>query len=140
MSQFYEMSVEISEYDPEKELQIKAAAEEEWSFGDWWAADRADGKLVDALAGEIDDDIGKVLHASAQGSLCGGESEEEFTERLSLAVWRANGRYCCVVVDATYLESLPYETHSLDADDYDRLLKRKENTDARDQSVGDASG
>ena len=44
------------------------------------------------------------LRASAQDWLAGGESEEQFTERLSVAIWRANGAYCEVSVDATYLE------------------------------------
>ena len=69
------------------------------------------------------DEPGETMHASAQGNLCGGESEEEFTERLSLAVWRANGGYCSVTVDATYLENLPYETHTLDEADYARLIQ-----------------
>lgn len=44
------------------------------------------------------------------------------TERLSLAIWRANGAYCDVTVRATYLEELPYETHCLDEADYARLI------------------
>ena len=109
MSQFYEMSVDISGYDPVKAKEIQEAAEAEWPFDDWWCAS--------------DDKPGETMHASAQSSLCGGESEEKFTERLSLAVWRANGGYCGVTVDATYLENLPYETHSLDRSDYDRLIR-----------------
>ena len=108
MSQFYEMGVEISGYDPAKAEEIQAAAEAEWPFDDWWSGA---------------DQPGETMHASAQSSLCGGESEEKFTERLSLAVWRANGSYCSVVVDATYLENLPYETHTLDRSDYDRLME-----------------
>ena len=109
MSRFYEMSVEISGYDPAKAKEIQAAAEAEWSFDDWWCAGA--------------DEPGETMHASAQGNLSGGESEEAFTERLSLAVWRANGGYCGVTVDATYLENLPYETHTLDEADYARLIQ-----------------
>lgn len=105
MSRYYEMGVEISGHDPEKADQIKQAAENEWPFDNWWSADEGD------------------LRASAQDSLCGGESEEQFTERLSVAIWRANGDFCEVVVNATYLEDLPHETHSLDQDDYDRLIQ-----------------
>jgi len=35
MSRYYEMSVEVTGYDPEKEDQIKKAADNEWLFGDW---------------------------------------------------------------------------------------------------------
>jgi len=63
------------------------------------------------------------MQASAEHSLAGGESEEEFTERLAVAIWRANGGFCEVVVSATFLENLPYEIHMLDEDDYERLMK-----------------
>ena len=108
MSRYYEMSVEISEYNPAKAKEIQAAAEAEWGFDDWWSGA---------------DEPGETMHASAQGNLSGGESEEAFTERLSLAVWKANGSYCRVSVDATYLENLPYETHTLDETDYNRLIQ-----------------
>ena len=80
MSRYYEMGVEILGYAPEKEDQIKQAAEQEWPFADWSSS--GDG----------------TLQASAQDTLGGGESEEQFTERLSVAIWRANGSFCEVVV------------------------------------------
>jgi len=105
MSRYYEMGVEIMGHDAEKESQIKQAAEQEWPFSDWWSSGEGD------------------LRASAESALCGGESEEQFTERLSVAIWRANGGFCEVVVNATYLEDLPYEIHSLDQNDYARLMQ-----------------
>jgi hypothetical protein len=99
------MGVEIREYDLGKEDQIKKAAENVWPFDSWWSSGEGD------------------LQASASDWLCGGESEEQFTERLSVAIWRANGEFCEVVVNATYLEELPYESHTLDQDDYDRLIQ-----------------
>jgi len=114
MSRFHEMSVEVSGHDRAKVAEIQAAAEQEWAFDDWW------------FAGEDD---AATMHASGQSSLCGGETEEEFTERLSLAIWRANGGYCRVSVDATYLENLPYETHELDETDYARLIQGKHDQD-----------
>ena len=117
MSRFYEMSVEVSGHDRAKVAEIQAAGEQEWPFDDWW------------FAGEND---AGTLHASGQDNLCGGESEEEFTERLSLAIWRANGGYCRVSVDATYLENLPYETHELDEADYARLIQDDRNSSTED--------
>ncbi len=112
MSRYYEMGVEITGHRPDKADAIRDAATNEWEFADWYDQD---GKLT----------------ASAEGSLCGGETEEEFTERLSMAIWQANGAYCEVTVNATYLESLPYETHCLDEDDYTRLIgKQEEEQDA----------
>jgi hypothetical protein len=107
------MSVEISGHDPAKVPQIQAAAEKEWPFDDWWFSGDEDQGAAD-------------MRASAQHQLCGGEGEEEFAERLSVAIWRANGSYCQVVVDATYLENLPYETHALDEADYARLIQGKQ--------------
>ena len=40
-----------------------------------------------------------------------------------MAIWRANGSFCEVVVNATYLEDLPYETYTLDESDYARLIQ-----------------
>ena len=105
MSRYYEMDVEILGHAAEKEDQIKMAAAEEWPFGDWWSTGEGD------------------IHASAQSTLCGGESEEQFTERLSVAIWRANGAFCEVLVNATYLEDLPYESYALDEGDYARLIE-----------------
>jgi hypothetical protein len=110
MSRFYEMNVKISGHNPAKAAEIRAAAEEEWPFDDWWGC-------------PWDETQGMAMHASAQHQLCGGESEEQFTERLSVAIWRANGNYCSVIVDATYLEDLPCEKHALHEADYARLIQ-----------------
>jgi hypothetical protein len=99
------MGVEISGHNPEKEDHIKIAAEGVWPFSDWMVSDKGD------------------LQASASDWLCGGEMEEQFTERLSVAIWRANGVFCEVIVNAVYLENLPYEIHTLDQTDYDRLME-----------------
>jgi hypothetical protein len=121
MSRFYEMSVEISGHDPAKATEIRAAAEEEWPFDDWRGC-------------PWDESQGTAMHASAQHQLCGGESEEQFTERLSVAIWRANDGFCEVVVNATYLEELPYEIHSLDQADYERLIQGKHRSTRRRKS------
>jgi hypothetical protein len=48
---------------------------------------------------------------------------QEFTERLTVAIWRANGSYCGVLVTAAYLEiEPPTEEHQLDESDYERLM------------------
>jgi hypothetical protein len=101
------MRVEITGHCPERANAVRKAATKEWEFNDWTDPD---GQLT----------------ASAEGQLFGGETEEQFTERLSVAIWQANRAYCNVTVDATYLESLPYETHCLDEDDYARLIGRQQ--------------
>ena len=112
MSRSYEMSVEISGHRPEKANAVRDAAASLWGFADWY-------------------DQGDALTASAEGNLCGGESEEEFAERLSVAVWQANGAYCQVSLDATFLECRPHESYCLNEADYARLIgKQKEQEDA----------
>jgi hypothetical protein len=107
MSRYYAMSVEITGHCNDRADAIKAAAGQEWPFDDWFSRE-------------------DTLTASAENSLCGGESEEQFTERLSLAVWRANEAYCDVSVNATYMEELPCEIHCLDEDDYARLIGERQ--------------
>ena len=106
MSRYYEMTVEISEHRADRAAAIQDAAAGQWEFTDWF-------------------DQEGTLTASAEGSLGGGESEDEFTERLSLAIWRANGAYCDVIVSATFLENLPYEVYQMDEADYARLITQQ---------------
>jgi hypothetical protein len=98
MSRSYEMTVEIEKYDPERQQEIQDAAHEEWNFSDCW----------NAYNGQ--------LSASGYSSLGGGETEEEFANRLAAAVWRANGGPCEVRVTATCMEDLPYESYSFSKD------------------------
>jgi hypothetical protein len=104
MSRSYRIDVKISDYDPARAEAIKEAAEEEWPFEDW--------------TGEA----GEPLTCQGDDQLRIGVTEEEFTVELSKAVWRANGAYCRVMVNALYLDELPYESHSLDQSDYARLM------------------
>jgi hypothetical protein len=101
------MEVEIMDHDSQKSKAIKTAAAHEWPFTDWEKSE---------------DELG----CSAESSLCGGESEEEFAERLTVAIWRANGAYCDVLITATFLEiEPPSEEHQFDEDDYERLIETK---------------
>jgi hypothetical protein len=108
MSRYYGMNVVIVGQDAGKVEAIKAAAEAEWPFENW-----VEG--------------GGQLQAYGENQLCGGVTEEEFAERLTLAIWRANGAFCEVTVHATYMEELPYATYSLDEDDYARLIAGRGN-------------
>lgn len=108
MSNFYRISIEIRRHDSAKSDSIKDAAASEWSFEDWY---EREGKLT----------------CCAESFLGAGESEKEFAERVSVAVWRANGKFCDVSVHATYLEDLPCETFSFDESDFERLKAEIEN-------------
>ena len=106
MSEYYSMNVQVSGHNPQMATAIKAAATKEWPFADW---EKEENKLV-CMAGD---------------SLYAGEGDDDFAERLTLAIWRANEAYCEVVVEATLMEDLPFEEYQLDEDDYKRLIGRK---------------
>ena len=99
MSRSYRMTVEITRYNAARRADICAAAEAEWPFSDW----------------EV---IGDTLWAAGESSLCGGETEDEFTDRLAQAVWRANEGPCEITVRALDLDDLPDEIYFRDADHY----------------------
>ena len=109
MSRLYEMTVEIKDYKARNLNKIVRTCRKEWNF----APDDFIRERTDPLKRRYD----KVL-ATAQGSLCLGEQEHEFANRLVRGIWRANGGYCYVEVHATYLENLPYETYTYDQDDF----------------------
>jgi len=113
MSRFYGMSIKITEHDKNKVSDILSAIKKEWEVRD------------ECCCNPTDEDCQNFLSAYGESFLSGGESEEEFTDRIALAVWKANGGYCHIQVDATYLESLPYETHLRDDDDYYRMTEQE---------------
>jgi hypothetical protein len=95
------MSVEVSEHRPEKREAINTAWIGEW--GDETELDSIDKRLVGV----------------SEGYLCGGESEDAFVERLSRAIWEANGEYCGVRITAIYLEDQPTTEYDCDREQYD---------------------
>jgi hypothetical protein len=105
------MNIIIGKFDPSKEDLIKEASHREWNVGnnDWYSTCLTDGE--------------EGVECCSEGVLCGGETEEEFAERLSKAVWRANGGYCVVNVVAVCLEYLPGEEYQLDEDEYNTFAK-----------------
>ena len=109
MSRYYEMMIKVNDMAPDRKDAIEEAARAEWNWGD-----SCEGEGSMTLSGD--------------GQLCGGESEDEFAERITTAIWQANGQFCSVEVFATCLEYLPCEQYQLDKDDYDRLRKAARTT------------
>ena len=112
MSRSYEMMITVTGFDESCLFEIEKACFANWPF-------EAESFSVDR-----DTKNTRVLSGNGIGSLCIGESEEEFTDRLAKAVWKANGSYCEVGVQALYLEGLPYERHLREEDDYERLMSK----------------
>ena len=110
MSQSYSMHVEIKNFNPFNKDEIIAAAYAMWEFEDWWETE----------------DAGRFMSATGDDMLTGGESDDEFAQRLSMVVWKANGGFCKVKVIATYMENLPCETFELNEEDCKKLCEEEE--------------
>jgi hypothetical protein len=109
VSRAYEMTVEIKGYKARNLPKIVRACGEEWDFEE----DDFTRERTDPLKRRYDS-----VTATAQGNLYGGEQEAEFAKRLTKAIWKANGGFCLVEVQAVYLEDLPYGTYTYDEDDF----------------------
>jgi hypothetical protein len=115
MSSLFNMRVIITKHDESKEKEIIAAANEEWNFDDEPETRETD------YYGKPD----HQLILSGNSYLGGGEVEQEFADRLAVAIYKANGKFCGVLVISTYLEELPTEEFKFELKDYRRLMKRK---------------
>lgn len=106
MSRYFLMSVEVRSPNPARVRDIETAAQIDWPFTEWtWS------------------EAEKLLSSYAESSLSGGEGEEEFADRLTKAIWKANGEFCRVLVSATCLDDLPINLYELKKDDFVRWLK-----------------
>jgi hypothetical protein len=101
MSRSYDIYLQVGQFQPHRREAIQAAAQRIWPF-EWFS------------------DTATLLESFGESSLCGGETDQEFAERLAQAIWQAHGGWCYVLVTATYLEDLPHETYEFDEDDYER--------------------
>ncbi len=102
MSRHYSIQFRVAGFNSDRVEQIKNAAAGEWPV-----------ELEELLV----EDEGNVLIGDAEDSLGGGESEEEFSLRITKAIFRANGGPCMVTVNATYLEDRPYESYEYGPED-----------------------
>jgi hypothetical protein len=109
MSRYYEMDIYVRDFDEEQEAQIETAIEENWNVE------------------SIELEHATTIWFNGKDSLFGGESEEEFTRRVSIAVWAANEGFCKVRVTATYLEDLPNNTHELTEENFKEMLEKEPN-------------
>ncbi len=67
MSRSYSMLVRVRDVTPERVDRVKQAANDEWDFDDWHEHENSISSCVD-------------------GCLCGGETEDEFSQRLNDAI------------------------------------------------------
>lgn len=112
MSRYYQMDITVRGFKDEKRDDIEDSLNEEWEFDGW------DSRVEEVDGGEVD-----VIYASGCSNLCGGETEEEFTKRVTEVVWRVNDGFCSVHVLAIYLEDPPSEAHELSEDDYKEFAR-----------------
>jgi hypothetical protein len=103
MSRAYRMNITVNDARLDRHQSIREMIQTEWKLDDWSVTN-----------GEI--------YAEGESCLVGGETEEEFADRVTKAIWRANAAYCPVMVMAICLEELPHETHVRDQEDFERLV------------------
>lgn len=53
--------------------------------------------------------------------LTGGESEEEYAERISKEIWCKLKKFVHLDIRLTYMEDLPYEEYEYGNDEYNRM-------------------
>lgn len=108
MSRSYHMHFKISGFDPTRRSLIEDVLGEEWEVE---VAPDSQSWLPE-----------NTIMADGESRLCGGESEEEFTDRIARRVWTVNGGFCLVEVVATCLDNIPCETHTRDIEAFDKAL------------------
>lgn len=114
------MSFVIAGYNKEHEDAIKEVLTDLWNIDEFCPRD-VTSYDIDMADNDCALEVGQpLMECDGDSSLCGGESEEEFADRISEAIWEANGgAYCMVHVMATYLENLPCDNHHRGRTKYD---------------------
>lgn len=105
MSRAYHMQFKVAELDPSKIDAISDLLGDEWVGGMYSYVSR------DPYSVSWD----------GESSLYGGETEEEFADRIAVLIWQVNQGFCMVEIVATYLENLPCETYTRDQDFYEKV-------------------
>jgi len=106
MSRAYNMRIVVNAFNADKKADIKQAVEAEWDIDEWGVDDLSD------------------IEGYGESSLCGGETEDEFSVRIMQAIWKANDAYCNVEVYATDLETSA-DGYYGDPEDYEAWINAK---------------
>ena len=105
MSRCYEMSITVKGCLKEKYQSIVEVVTNQWGVEDW-----------------IRDPEGHLEIYCGEGSLAGGESEEQFVDRVTHAIWDSVGD-CAVSVVCTFLEDPPTNYYEKGSEDYKEYVK-----------------
>lgn len=108
MSRAYSFHIEVKGFAEEKSEEIERALKKETGL---------DGEPLRCF-----EDTSVIVFAE-DGNLCGGETEEEFVDRVTKSAWKANGKFCTVSVCLTPLDDC--NSYALDESDYDRLMGKE---------------
>jgi hypothetical protein len=100
MSRSYQLDLEVSK----KEISEGEFQKMERIFENEW------GKDIGFLTDDSPNSLNKIATFSAEGQLCGGESEDEAHKRIRDAIKKEIGK-CKIKTRWTYLEELPYEEY-----------------------------
>ena len=108
MNRSYDMQVTIRRFDPQRQQNIEDICCFEFPF--------------ESLEIQPFDEESTMIGTTV-GDLSCGLSEEQFSERLTKAIWSANEQYCPVTVRLLYLNALPYNAYELGKDDFQKWCR-----------------
>jgi hypothetical protein len=112
----YEMQLTVLNFDISKKNEIEKAANEEWPFEEFEVS-------------HDDDHTG--LWSRGESSLSAVMELKTFITRLSEAIWKANGAFCTVSVNALCQEGTEDDTFEPDNSAYNAMIQKKFAFDAR---------
>jgi len=127
MSRLYKMEFIVTGYIKENEDDILEAISSIWEVDcDDFYKSYATEESIKAINAKTGLDLPHTyLSIDGENFLYGGESEQDFSERAILKIWKANGSFCHISICATYLEEIPYEQYDFKYDKYLEMIKDK---------------
>jgi len=79
-----------------------------------------DGNTSAAEREVVNSYIGEVV-------LTGGEDDFMYSDRIAKEIWSKIGRFIPLDIRMTYMEELPYEEYLYSIEEYNEMMKGKEN-------------
>ena len=116
MSRLYGMTLSVKNHDHKKRNAILKEACTEWNF---------DTDVICVFKKDTPKE--NIFMEEAVNNLCGGESEDEFAERISKSVMRANKGPCNVTVHTVCYENIPRETFDHNEELWEEMQEEEAN-------------
>jgi len=107
MSRSYQASLKVTGYNPERSAAIRNAVEEDCGHDDDLDPDEREY-----------DGVNELNYYGFHITLCGGETEDEFTRRVARGIWKANNGPCTVETTIVDIENAPSDFNQCGAEEF----------------------